>query len=88
MVGGGFLWTLEKRPKCSEGENRAVLWGERILDTLRRPCKGPERRRPVVCEDQQDGAQAEAKRVKGRWEAVRLGRRAGPRPCRALQAMV
>lgn len=41
-----------------------------------------------MCEDQQDGAQAEAKRVKGRWEAVRLGRRAGPRPCRALQAMV
>lgn len=87
-MGGGFLWTSEERPECNEGENRAVLRGESILDTLRRPCKDPEGRRPGVCEDQQDGAEAGAKRAKGRWEAVKSGRRAGPRPCRALQAMV
>ena len=83
-----FLWASEERPKCSEGENHAVLREESILDTPRRPCRGPQGRRPGVCEHQQDGDKAGVKREKGRWEAVRSGTRAGPRLCRALQAMV
>lgn len=65
VVRRAFLWTSEERPECSAGENHAVLQRESILETLRRLCKGPQGRRPRVCEDRQDGTEKREGESKG-----------------------